>query len=194
MIIIVASLLAILTVPLSGVSLAPLAKLPIHRPWLVWLSIALQFGITVIPGVPNFLGQPLHLSTFALAVGFMWSNRHICGSWLIALGAGLNLAAIAANGGTMPASAWAWRTAGFPNLVEEFENSNVVHSARLAWLGDVFAIPRGWPFANVFSVGDVLIVFAVGYFAHLSCRRPAALPHEHLGMLRPPLVSVARLG
>lgn len=194
MIIIVASMLAVLTVPFSGVSLAPLAKLPIHRPWLVWLSIGVQFAITVVPRVPKVLGQPFHLFTLALAVGFMWSNRHICGSWLIALGAALNLAAIAANGGTMPASAWAWRTAGFPSMIDEFENSNVVHSARLAWLGDVFAIPHGWPFANVFSVGDVLIVVAIGYFANMSCRRPAALPHEPQGMLRPPLVSVARLG
>ena len=45
MIIIVASMLAVLTVPFSGVSLAPLAKLPIHRPWLVWLSIGVQFAI-----------------------------------------------------------------------------------------------------------------------------------------------------
>jgi hypothetical protein len=29
---------------------------------------------------------------------------------------------------------------------------------RLWFLGDVFAIPAGWPLANVFSVGDVLIL------------------------------------
>jgi hypothetical protein len=184
---------AVLSVPVAGVSLAPLGKLPIHRPWLVWLSIGLQFAITVIPGIPNFVGQPIHLSTFAMAAGFLWSNRHICGSMLIAAGAAMNLAAITANGGTMPASPWAWRTAGFPAMLDGFENSNVVHSPKLAWLGDVFAIPKGWPFANVFSVGDVLIVIAVGYFANMSCRRPAALVVQP-GVLRPPLVSAARLG
>jgi hypothetical protein len=87
----------------------------------------------------------------------------------------LNLAAIAANNGTMPASEWAWHTAGFPVLVDEFENSNVAHGARLAWLGDVFAIPKSWPLANVFSVGDIMIVLAVGYFAHTWCRRNAGV-------------------
>jgi hypothetical protein len=194
MIIVVMSFIAILTVPMSGISLAPLAKLTILRPWLIWLSIGLQFGITVIPGIPNFLGEPVHLFTFALAALFMWSNRRVCGSVPMTFGAMLNLAAIAANGGTMPASPWAWKTAGFPPLVGEFENSNVVSSPKLAWLGDVFAIPKGWPFANVFSVGDVVIVIAVGYFAHMSCRRPPALPQSPQGQLRPPLVSVARLG
>jgi hypothetical protein len=46
-----------------------------------------------------------------------------------------------------------------------------VHGARLPWLGDVFAIPKGWPLANVFSIGDVAMVIAIAYFAHAWCRR-----------------------
>ena len=171
MIIVVASIAAILTVPLTGRSLAPLARLDLRRVWMVWLSIMLQLLITLVPRFPNWLGQPLHLFTFALSAGFLWSNRHLPGAFLVAIGAGLNLLAIAANSGTMPASAWAWKTAGFPVLVDQFENSNVVHNARLPWLGDVFAVPRGWPFANVFSCGDVVIVVAVAYLAHAWCRR-----------------------
>jgi hypothetical protein len=45
--------------------------------WLVWLSIGLQLVITLIPGFPNWLGQPLHLFTFGLSAVFLWSNRHI---------------------------------------------------------------------------------------------------------------------
>lgn len=171
MIIVVASIAAILTVPLTGRSLAPLATLDLRRVWLVWLSIGLQVLITTMPGIPNWVGQPVHLFTFALSAAFLWSNRHLPGAYLVAGGAGLNLAAIVANNGTMPASPWAWHAAGYPVLVDHFENSNVVHGARLWWLGDVFAIPRGWPFANVFSVGDVIIVVAVAYLAHARCRR-----------------------
>src|SRR5207344_1130609 len=109
MIIVVASILAILTVPLTGRSLAPLARLSLRRVWLVWLSIGLQLVITLIPGFPNWLGQPLHLFTFGLSAAFLWSNRHIPGAMLVGLGAAMNLAAIAANNGTMPASPWAWR-------------------------------------------------------------------------------------
>jgi Family of unknown function (DUF5317) len=174
-IIVVASIAAILTVPLTGRSLAPLAKLSLRRVWLVWLSIVLQLVITLIPRFPNWLGQPLHLFTFALSAGFLWSNRRLSGAPLVALGAGLNLAAIAANNGTMPASPWAWHTAGLPVVAGQFENSNIVHGARLSWLGDVFAIPKGWPFANVFSVGDVVIVIAVACLAHTWCRRSSSI-------------------
>jgi hypothetical protein len=174
MIIVVASIAAILTVPLTGRSLSPLAKLDLRRVWLVWLSMVLQVVITVVPKFPNWLGEPLHLFTFALSAGFLWSNRHLPGAYFVALGGGMNLAAIAANGGTMPASSWAWHTAGYPVLVGQFENSNVVHDAHLWWLGDVFAIPKGYPFANVFSVGDVIIVVAVAYLAHTWCRRSTA--------------------
>jgi Family of unknown function (DUF5317) len=171
MIIAVACLFAILSVPLTGRSLRPLARLSLRAVWLVWLSIGLQLVITLVRGFPDWLGRPVHLVTFALSALFLWVNRRIPGALLVALGAGLNLAAIAANNGTMPASESAWHTAGFPTITGEFENSNVTHNARLPWLGDVFAIPKGWPFANVFSVGDVVVVIAVAYFAHTWCRR-----------------------
>ena len=174
MIIVVASIAAILTVPLTGRSLAPLAKLDLRRVWLVWASIGMQILITSVPRFPNWLGQPLHLFTFALSAAFLWSNRHLPGAYLLAVGASLNLAAIAANNGTMPASPWAWHTAGLPAIVDQFANSNIVHGARLWWLGDVFAIPKGWPLANVFSVGDVIVVVAVACLAHVWCRRAAA--------------------
>ena len=90
----------------------------------------------------------------------------------------MNLAAIAANNGTMPASPWAWRVAGLPTMTGDFENSNVTSDARLWWLGDVFAIPKGWPFANVFSAGDLVIVVAMAYFAHAWCRRNSSVDDE----------------
>ena len=126
MIIVVASIAAILTVPLTGRSLAPLARLSLRRVWLVWLSIGLQLRDHRGAGFPNWLGQPVHLFTFALSAAFLWSNRHLPGALLVAVGAAINLAAIAANDGTMPASPWAWHTAGYPVLVDHFENSNVV--------------------------------------------------------------------
>jgi Family of unknown function (DUF5317) len=175
MIIVVASIVAILSVPLTGRSLAPLANLSLRRVWLVWLSIGLQLVITMIAGFPNWLGEPLHLFTFGLSAAFLWSNRHLPGALVVALGAGMNFAAIAANRGTMPASPWAWRVSGLPTITGEFENSHVAANARLWWLGDVFAIPKGWPFANVFSVGDVIIVIAIAYFAHAWCRREPPL-------------------
>ncbi len=173
MIIVAASIIAILTVPLTGRSLAPLGKLSLRRVWLVWLSIGLQLVITLIPGFPNWLGQPVHLFTFVLSGAFLWSNRRIPGALLVGLGAAMNLAAIAANNGTMPASPWAWRVAGLPAMSHDFENSNITSHAKLWWLGDVFAIPKNWPLNNVFSAGDVIIVVGITYFAHTWCGRNA---------------------
>ena len=174
MIIVIASIAAILTVPLTGRSLAPLARLDLRRVWLVWLSISLQLLITVVPGSPTGSANPCTSSRSRSPRRFLEQSSSARCVHRRRSAPALNLAAIAANNGTMPASPWAWHTAGYPVLVDRFENSNVVAGARLWWLGDVFAIPKGWPFANVFSVGDVIIVIAIAYFAHSWCRRSAA--------------------
>lgn len=181
MIIIVAAVLVILTVPLTGRSLAPLAHVTIRRSWVVWAAMLIQLPITLIPAFPATAGEALHLLSFALAGVFVWSNRHLPGELVIAGGGLANLIAIMANGGTMPASEWAWRTAGFAPPTDSFGNSSVVESARLPWLGDVLAVPASWPFSNVFSVGDVVIVAGLAYLVHRTCRATtpamaAALP------------------
>jgi hypothetical protein len=50
------------------------------------------------------------------------------------------------------------RAAGLPAAPGGFVSSTTVAAAKLPWLGDVFASPRGMPFHNVFSIGDVLIL------------------------------------
>ena len=66
MIIVVASIAAILTVPLTGRSLAPLAK-TVACGGCGWCGSAsgCKLLITMLPRFPNWLGQPLHLFTFA---------------------------------------------------------------------------------------------------------------------------------
>jgi len=77
---------------------------------------------------------------------------------LIALGAALNLLVIVANGGVMPADPAALAAAG---LLDR-ESGAVVNTAPLsgapfAFLGDNWATPSWLPFANVVSLGDLLI-------------------------------------
>ena len=75
-----------------------------------------------------------------------------------------NMAAIATNGGYMPATPEAIASMGrtAPTI---YSNSAVVASPNLPWLIDRFALPRWLPFANVISVGDILL--AVGVFVLL---------------------------
>ncbi len=78
----------------------------------------------------------------------------------------MNLAAIAANGGTMPATPEALAVAGIAADGEHFVNSGVVEQARLWWLGDIFAVPASLPLANVFSLGDVVLLVGFGWLVH----------------------------
>ena len=174
MIIVVAGLLAVLTVPLTGGDLRRLGALPIRHAWSIWVTVGVQTALLWVPdGFPEWLAEALHVASYAAAAWFAWANRRLPGVPLMALGGALNLVAILANGGVMPASPEAWARAGFepPDPAAGFSNSTVVADARLAFLGDVFAVPEGWPFANVFSIGDVVIVVGIGWLAHGWCRR-----------------------
>ena len=173
MIIVVAGLLAVLTVPLTGGDLRRLGTLPLRQVWAIWLTVVVQTALLWVPdGFPEHLAEAIHIASYGAAAWFAWANRRLPGIPLMAFGGALNLAAIAANGGVMPASPSAWRRAGFdPPDPDGFSNSTVVDDARLGVLGDVFAVPEGWPFANVFSVGDVVIVAGIAWLAHAWCRR-----------------------
>ena len=132
-------------------------------------SLVIQvFLIEVFAGsFDGFVSASIHLLSYALAIMFVWHNRHVVGMGVMVFGGMLNLVAIAANGGVMPAQLDALETAGIVTDSPEFENSAPVEDARLWFLGDVFAIPEGIPFANVFSIGDVILVLGGGITAHM---------------------------
>lgn len=172
MIVVAATIVGMASAGLGGGRLRRLAHLDLHHVWVIWLTIVVQTVIFEVPAVPADVAEYVHLATYVMAFGFLWLNRHIPGALLIGAGAATNAAAITANGGVMPASPAAWQRAGLATPTD-FENSSVVADANLAVLGDVFAIPAGWPLANVFSIGDVVIVAGATYLAHVWCRRPA---------------------
>lgn len=174
MIVGVLALLAVLAVPLTGGSFQRLGQTPIRGWWLLPIALALQvLVITVLTGLPSGLAATVHLATYGLAGVFLWLNRSLRGLPLLAAGALLNGLTIALNGGTLPASEWALRTAGLDEKAG-FANSAVLENPRLPWLGDVFAIPEGLPLANVFSIGDVLIVAGVAVLVVANSRRESA--------------------
>jgi hypothetical protein len=171
-ILIVAVLLVVLSVPLTGADLRKLRYLRVNGICFVFAAIGLQLVVTTVAStvLPATLAEALHLVSYALAVAFLVVNRHITGLWILSLGGGLNLLAIAVNHGVMPATTAALRGAGREVVTEGFSNSNAVAHARLAFLGDVFAVPKGVPLANVFSVGDVLLVVGIGVILHAAAR------------------------
>ena len=162
-----AFLLLLLSVPAAGGRLGALSEVELRSVWLVFLAFAVQVLIvTVVPAGDTILHRILHLSTYGLAAAFVLRNLELRFVWVVALGGVLNFIAIAANGGVMPASRGALDVAGLSVQSGSFANSDVVEGAHVAFLGDVFAIPAGWPGANVFSVGDAVMVLGAFLVLH----------------------------
>ncbi len=122
------------------------------------------------------LHQLVHLGTYGLLAAFLWVNRGVPYLWLAAVGGGLNLIVIAANGGVMPADPVALATAGVDQKAGDFANSAALAHPHLSFLGDVFAVPASWPVSNVFSVGDVIIVLGALLAVHTLSDSRLALP------------------
>jgi hypothetical protein len=103
----------------------------------------------------------------ALLIGWVAANWRIPGMVIMAAGLLMNVAAIVANGGRMPVSPDQARYAGTidryatDGLAVSDNSVATVEGVRLWLLTDILALPAGFPFANVYSIGDVLLTAAV---------------------------------
>lgn len=119
------------------------------------------------------LGPAIYvLSTAAVLVAVL-RNLRLAGMAIVGLGAVSNLAAIVANGGSMPADPGALAAAGIAGPGQH-TNSVVLADPALRPLTDIFAVPSWLPLANVFSVGDVLIGLGIVIVIVAAMRRPLA--------------------
>ena len=169
-------LLCLATVPLAGGRVGALADVRFRVPGLALAAIAAQIlVISVVPQGAGWAHHAVHVISYALVALFLWANRDVPYLWLAALGGAMNLAAIAANGGVMPADPGALAAAGVHDKAGEFANSTIVAHPHLSFLGDVFAVPSSWPVSNVFSAGDVVLVAAALLALHCVCGSRLAL-------------------
>jgi hypothetical protein len=182
----VTAILLMLSPALLGGRISLLAGVRFRHAGWVAGALLLQLAVLEFIPMPRSAAESIHIGTYLLAAWFLWANRLIPGLWLVALGAFSNGITIAINGGRLPARAGALRTAGIDLTPDQFVNSGVLADPELSFLGDVFAIPAGFPLANVFSVGDVLIVAGAGLAAYRICGtrwstpwNPAAAGHGH---------------
>jgi hypothetical protein len=164
--------LSLITVPLAGGRLSHLADARMRWAPVIGAAIAIQIAlVSFVPAHP-VLFRCLHVATYALAAAFLVANRRVPGMTLIAIGASSNLITIAANGGIMAASARAMRAAGELPTANHLRNSMHLAHPRLLFLGDIFAIPKSWPFHNVFSLGDACIAIGAAITIHRLSRAP----------------------
>ncbi len=149
-----AFLLLLVTVPLAGGRLSSLEELRLRWVWLVVLAFAIQVVlVTVAPEGDETLHRMAHLATYALAGVCILRNLDLRFMWVVAVGGALK-----ARG--------ALSAAGLDVKTGSFANSDLVENAHVGFLGDVFAIPAGWPGANVFSVGDAVMVLGAFLVLH----------------------------
>ena len=162
---------------LLGGRLGRLAYVRVSKPWLFYLALALQIAAFPSLFVPWQVGTQaataLSIASYGCLVVVAFANRHMFGMPIAAAGMLLNLAAILANGGHMPALPSAMRDAGLA-FSGVHNNSVADASPNLAWFVDRWAAPHWVPFGNVYSVGDVLI--AIGVMVTVAAAMGARLP------------------
>ena len=152
---------------------AGLAALRLRWAWLAVAGLVVQVVLFSETGdrLAGSYGPAIYVASTAAVFLAVARNIPIPGMPLVALGSLSNLVAISANGGFMPADAGALHAAGLDGPGTH-TNSVVLEHPALQALTDIFAIPSGLPFANVFSVGDVLLGIGIVVVIVAAMRRP----------------------
>jgi hypothetical protein len=157
--------------------------------WAVFLALGLQ--LVLFTGArelfPTALLEPIHFGTYILLFWFAFANFRNLLLLPLFLGMALNAIAILSNGGRMPVNQEAWESTGLATG----PHSNVAVGAdRLAFLGDIFALPRELPMVNVFSIGDLLLgigtVLLIVTVSTAESSKPALSSSRLLDPLRTP--------
>ncbi|MFW5995356.1 MAG: DUF5317 family protein [Spirochaetia bacterium] len=163
-----------------GGRISRLARLPLSGLWLVLVALLLQWLIFYSPLRESLLNVPplgpvsatgvLYVVSYLGAVVFMVYNARVL--WPVFPGMVLNLTAIAANRGYMPASVSALRRAGRTDATSALSGSadgtlsNVIamgEGTHLNSLGDWMYVPAWFPMATAFSLGDVLLMLGLAW-------------------------------
>jgi hypothetical protein len=154
--------------------LGALTDVHVRLGWLAVLALAVQvvlFSPVAGDRLDAVVARWIYVVSTAVVVVVVLANLRLPGLAVVLVGALANLAAIVANGGSMPASASALAAVG--QTIDGPTNSVLVAHPALEPLTDIFALPAWMPLSNVFSVGDVLIGVGVAVAIAVAMRRVA---------------------
>jgi hypothetical protein len=175
--------LSLIVALVRGGSLRRLGELDFRNTWMIFAPAVMMALLYTkyIPGL-EFVGRlalVVHSAAYAVVLAVIIVNRHLPGMAIVGIGAALNFAVMAANGGKMPVSYDAVKRV---HMEREFSANMARHSlldkdTRLGLLADI--IPRPWPpfpERDVASFGDIFL--SVGLFIlvqHGACSRKRRL-------------------
>jgi hypothetical protein len=153
-------LLGILLGYAGGGRLERLADIKLRAAPLFIAALALQviaYPTGILPlRISDGVATALWLASYAALIGLAVLNRKVRGFPLATAGMLSNLVAVLANHGHMPALPRALAAAGTP--IDGVHNNSIAElHPHLPWLVDRWGAPGWVPFANVYSVGDVLL-------------------------------------
>jgi len=142
----------------------------------------LLLAIAAAPQAASMLGLRLGWM-FAIslcAIGlWCWLNRSLAGGTCIALGAGMNMLAMAFHGGAMPIHASTLAAVGraaTPGMLLNGSKDVVVQASSLGWLADWLVVHVG-AIIVVASPGDLLLAVGIFYWLLVSPSQRKDLPH-----------------
>jgi hypothetical protein len=177
------SLVGIAVALLRGGSFAGWARAHVYWSWVALGSLGLQLVLydPPIDRLPWVITWGPVVWTLCLAALFAVLVRNaiatptLKGAWaLAAVGVGLNVLVVAANGGYMPQSDEAHLAtrgvlqASAPAADPQLRNVLSMSSeTRLNWLGDIIPEPAWLPRNNVISIGDVLLGSGLAWWVFL---------------------------
>jgi hypothetical protein len=167
----------ILLAAAAGANLRKLADVRLKASFLIALALALQLLVFAVPWTARLFGGAavaVDVSSYVLLLLFVAANLRQPGFGVAALGLALNTVVIFANHGRMPVALSVWKTtgkAGGDITGTGHYNNNVLATAHthLGFLGDVLPLPAAVPFANAFSVGDLLLLLGATFFVYRHC-------------------------
>ncbi|HHU49421.1 MAG: DUF5317 domain-containing protein [Caldicoprobacterales bacterium] len=152
-----------------GGKITNLTKAKLMHSWLIFLSVLFEALLLLLSRNNIAPALPIVFTCitlqYLLLFLFVWLNRHLPYSWLIALGSFLNGLVILINGGTMPLADIRSCIGNAEFTYEYLINGSlpiyhIINENTLLWfLGDVIIIP--YPFSAFISVGDILLYAGV---------------------------------
>jgi MFS family permease len=166
-------LLALAATWALGGDLRRLSRLAFRAERLVYGSLLIQIVAfsSLADGHPQLV-RASQIASYVLLLAFVLANRRIRGFGVLRLGLASNALAIVANGGLMPVDRGALVASGWSldRYVHGVYHNTVLagRDTHLAFLGDVFALPR-LPFAAAMSIGDVVLIVGVFIVVYRAC-------------------------